>query len=126
MVYAKQQTQSQNKFVLLEASEDDDDEEEQDDDDDDDDGTSVSSPQITQLPGTSAKERLAATIDNLVTRFEENPPKSSQGRQGTTNRDTLSSSVIPSASHQFQTAEKRMYLLHVQSTFMVNHILSCS
>ncbi|KAG2134235.1 hypothetical protein BD769DRAFT_1385819 [Suillus cothurnatus] len=104
----------QNKFVLLEASEDDDDEEERDDDDDD--GTSVSSPQITQLPGTSAKERLAATIDNLVTRFEENPPKSSQDRQGTTNRDTLSSGAIPSASHQFQTAEKRMYLLRVQRT----------
>jgi hypothetical protein len=125
MVYAKQQTQSQNKFVLLEASEDDDDKEEQDDDDDDD-GTSVSSPQIMQLPGTLAKERLAATIDNLVTRFEENPPKSSQGRQGSTNRDTLSSGVIPSASHQFQTAKKRMYLLCVQSTFMVNRVLSRS
>lgn len=124
MVYAKQQTQSQNKFVLLEASEDDDDEEERDDDDDD--GTSVSSPQITQLPGTSAKERLAATIDNLVTRFEENPPKSSQDRQGTTNRDTLSSGAILSASHQFQTAEKRMYLLRVQSTSMVNRVLSRS
>jgi hypothetical protein len=79
MVYAKQQTQSQNKFVLLEASEDDDDEEEWDDeeeeeDDDDDDGTSVSSPQIMQLPGTSANERLATTIDNIVTRFEENAP----------------------------------------------------
>ncbi|KAG2067229.1 hypothetical protein BDR04DRAFT_1120628 [Suillus decipiens] len=116
-----QQTQFQNKFVLLKASEDDDDKEEWDDeeeeqDDDDDDGTSVSSPQIMQLPGTLAKERLAATINNMVTRFEENPPKSSQGHQGTTYRDTLSSGAILSASHQFQTAKKRMYLLRVQRT----------
>ncbi|KAG2123402.1 hypothetical protein BD769DRAFT_1743117 [Suillus cothurnatus] len=85
-------------------------------DDDDDDGMSVSSPQITQLPGMLVKERLATTIDNLVTRFEENSPKSSQDCQGTTNRDTLLSGAIPSASHQFQTAEKRMYLLRVQRT----------
>ncbi|KAG2101543.1 hypothetical protein BD769DRAFT_1393800 [Suillus cothurnatus] len=67
--------------------EDDDDEEERDDDDDD--GTS------RNYQGRRLKERLAATIDNLVTRFEENPPKSSQDRQGTTNRDTLSSGAIP-------------------------------
>ncbi|KAG2366129.1 hypothetical protein BDR07DRAFT_1480539 [Suillus spraguei] len=74
----KQCKKSQNMFVLLEASEDED-EERDEDDEDDEDGTSVLSPQITQLPGTLAKERLATTIDNMVTRFEENPPKSSQG-----------------------------------------------
>ncbi|KAG0703962.1 hypothetical protein DFH29DRAFT_874067 [Suillus ampliporus] len=101
------------KFLLLEASEDDDDDE---DDDENHDGTSVRSPPIMRLPGTSAKERLAATIADMVTRFEENSSNSLQGCQGVTYKDTSFSGAILSASRQLQPAEKRMYLLCVQRT----------
>ncbi|KAG2135082.1 hypothetical protein DEU56DRAFT_756723 [Suillus clintonianus] len=106
------------KFLLLEASEDDDEDEEREEDEAEDvdhrGGTSARSPPTMRLPGTSAKERLAATIADMVIRFEENPSHSSQGRQGVTHRDTSFSDAIVSASGQMQPADKRMYLLHVQ------------
>ncbi|KAG2109826.1 hypothetical protein DEU56DRAFT_920264 [Suillus clintonianus] len=114
----KQRKKTQNRFLLLEASEDDDEDEEREEDEAEDvdhrGGTSARSPPTMRLPGTSAKERLAATIADMVIRFEENPSHSSQGRQGITHRDTSFSDAIVSASGQMQPADKRMYLLHVQ------------
>ncbi|KAG1787212.1 uncharacterized protein HD556DRAFT_1312927 [Suillus plorans] len=62
------------------------------------DGMSVRSPKVTCLPGLSAKQRLAATFDEMATRFGQNPATSLQSRQAPTHRALKS----------------RMYLLHIQ------------
>ncbi|KAG1885840.1 uncharacterized protein F5891DRAFT_1201663 [Suillus fuscotomentosus] len=85
------------KFILHEAEEDDEDEEEEEEEEVGEVGLSVQSPKATRLPGPSAKQRLAATFDDMATRFEQNPQNSSQGRQD-------------------PTIENRMYLLNVQRT----------
>ncbi|KAG1907980.1 uncharacterized protein F5891DRAFT_974570 [Suillus fuscotomentosus] len=73
------------KFILHEAKEDDEDEEEEEEEEVGEVGLSVRPPKATHFPGLSAKQRLAATFDNMVTQFEQNPQNSSQGfKVGTT------------------------------------------
>ncbi|KAG2085237.1 uncharacterized protein F5147DRAFT_782149 [Suillus discolor] len=82
-----------NLYIIDEAEEDDKDEEEEYGDGDGD-RQPVWSPKVTRLLGASAKDRLAATFNDMVTQFERNPTSLSHGCQNL--------------------AESRMYLLHVQ------------
>ncbi|KAG1763902.1 hypothetical protein EV702DRAFT_1205303 [Suillus placidus] len=79
-----------NLYILDEAEE----EEEEEEEEEDGGGPSVRSPKVIRSLGPSAKDRLAATYDNMATRFERNATTPSHGRQ-----------VL---------IEDRMYLLHVQ------------
>ncbi|KAG2151803.1 hypothetical protein BD769DRAFT_1380674 [Suillus cothurnatus] len=90
-----------NPYILDEADEDDDDDDDDDDDEEEEEateggGSSGGFAKVTRLLGPSAKDKLAATFDDMVARFEQNPASSSRGRQ------------LPT--------EDRMYLLRVQRT----------
>lgn len=65
------------------------------------DGMSVQSPKVTHLAGPSAKQKLAATFNDMATWFEHNLCRSLQDRESSTPR----------------APETRMYLLHIQSRF---------
>ncbi|KAG2129391.1 hypothetical protein BD769DRAFT_1387344 [Suillus cothurnatus] len=84
-----------NPYILDEAEEEDEDEDEDEEEDEEDVGSPfVRSPKVTRFLNPSAKDRLAATFDDMATRFKQNSATSSHGRQ------------FP--------IEDRMYLLHVQ------------
>ncbi|KAG1856567.1 hypothetical protein C8R48DRAFT_775969 [Suillus tomentosus] len=96
-----------SKFIADKADVGDDEEEEEEYDGEDWDGPSTQSPIVTSLPGTSAKRRLAATFDDMATRFEQHLPSSSE--------DNLA----------YRSPESRMYLLHVQRTttqYVADHL----
>ncbi|KAG1887524.1 uncharacterized protein F5891DRAFT_988172, partial [Suillus fuscotomentosus] len=58
-----------SKFIADKANVGDDDEDEDEDEyGEDSDGPSTQSPMVTSLPGMSAKQRLAATFDDMATR----------------------------------------------------------
>ncbi|KAG2047192.1 hypothetical protein BDR06DRAFT_976911 [Suillus hirtellus] len=86
-------------YILDEAKEDDE-EEEYEEGDGDGDGMSVRSPKVTRMQGPSAKQRLAATFDNMASWFEQNSPSLSQSRKDRTHG----------------APESRMYLLDIQRT----------
>ncbi|KAG1847298.1 hypothetical protein C8R48DRAFT_677640 [Suillus tomentosus] len=88
-----------NMYILDEAEEDDE-EEEYEEGDGDGDGMSVRSPKVTRMQGPSAKQRLAATFDDMASWFEQNSPSLSQSRKDRTHG----------------APESRMYLLDIQRT----------
>lgn len=84
----------------------------EDDDEEDINGSSVQVSNVTSMPGSSAKNRLAAAIDDIVGKYQEKPRHSSRGR-------------LPyKAAWSPGTVEKRMYLLLVHSTPISNPV-SC-
>jgi hypothetical protein len=96
-------------YILNEAEEGDDEEDEYKEDEYvevDEDRMSVCKSKVMRMPGSSVKQRLTATFDDMANWFEQNSHSSSQSRQGCT-----------------QTApESRMYLLDVQSRFHLSTI----
>ncbi|KAG2086098.1 hypothetical protein BD769DRAFT_1397002 [Suillus cothurnatus] len=71
-----------NPYILDEAEEEDEDEDEDEEEDEEDvGGPFVRSPKVTRFLNPSAKDRLAATFDDMATRFEQNSATSSHGRQ---------------------------------------------
>ncbi|KAG1889590.1 uncharacterized protein F5891DRAFT_1198655 [Suillus fuscotomentosus] len=96
-----------SKFIADKADVGDDEEEEEEYDGEDWDRPSMQSPIVTSLPGMSVKRRLAATFDDMATRFEQHLPSSSE--------DNLA----------YRSPESRMYLLHVQRTttqYVADHL----
>ncbi|KAG1749186.1 hypothetical protein EDD22DRAFT_958089 [Suillus occidentalis] len=99
-----------NIYLLDEAEEGDDDEEDEFEEGDDDEegheeGMSVWLPKVTRMQGPSAKQRLAATFDDMASWFEQN----SQSCKDRT----------------YRAPESRMYLLDVQRTvveYIADHL----
>ncbi|KAG1790361.1 uncharacterized protein HD556DRAFT_1310749 [Suillus plorans] len=90
-------SQAARRFIADEADEADK-EEGGDEEEEDSDGRSAQLPKVMHLPGPSAKERLAATFNDMASRFEGNPPTSPEDRPDPTHR----------------APQSRMYLMHVQ------------
>ncbi|KAG1900758.1 uncharacterized protein F5891DRAFT_979988 [Suillus fuscotomentosus] len=96
-----------NMYILDEAEEDDEEEEyEEGDGDGDGDGMSVRLPKVMQMQEPSAKQRLAATFDDMASWFEQNLPSLSQSRKDCTHG----------------APESRMYLLDIQRT-VTEHVI---
>lgn len=96
-------------FIANKADVGDDEEEEEEEeyDGEDADGPSTQSLMVTNLPGTSAKRRLAETFDDMATRLKQYLPSSSEGRQDLA----------------YRTPQSRMYLLCVQSEFFFKKMM---
>lgn len=111
MVYTKEETQSiHNPYIVIEASEDE---------DEDDEGGDFERSQIAiHVSGPSAKERLAKRFDDLASKFEENSSHSSQGRRALTSK----AASIPSSLTNVLAPENKMYLLDIQSMFILHHL----
>ncbi|KAG1738459.1 hypothetical protein EDD22DRAFT_852065 [Suillus occidentalis] len=105
----------ENSYLLIEAEEEDD-----NSDSNDDDRSHVGSPRVTPLPGPLAVLWLAATINDMFTRYQENPPSSSPAHQ----RAVSSSAAITAASSQLPS---RIYLLYLHGTateYIAEHLRS--
>ncbi|KAG1836179.1 hypothetical protein DFJ58DRAFT_847121 [Suillus subalutaceus] len=106
------QPKTKNSFILDMAKVGDDDEEEEGEEEGEEgygDGTSVGSVMVTRLARPLATQKLAATFDDMATRFEQNQRCSSQGCENATHG-------VP---------EARMYLVHVQRTtteYVTSHL----
>lgn len=87
-------------YILDEA------EKEYEEGDGDGDGMSVWSPKVTQMQGPSVKQRLAAAFDDMASWFEQNLPSLSQSHKDSTHGAPKS----------------RMYLLDIQSRFLLSPI----
>ncbi|KAJ8587290.1 hypothetical protein M405DRAFT_316926 [Rhizopogon salebrosus TDB-379] len=118
-----------NLFVDIEADEDS-----ETDDDLSDGGDAndelylpVRSPQVTALPGPSAKDRLAANIDEIFDRYKENAASSPQSLRAShygPRAAPFSGTIISKTSLQSPAARK-MYRLRVQRTaldFIINYL----
>ncbi|KAG1867358.1 hypothetical protein F4604DRAFT_1927661 [Suillus subluteus] len=109
---------TKNSFILDMAKVGDDDEEEEVGEEEEEgeegeegygDGTSVGSAKVMRLARPLATQKLAATFDDMATRFEQNQHCSSQGCENATHG-------VP---------EARMYLVHVQRTtteYVASHL----
>ncbi|KAG2151042.1 uncharacterized protein EDB93DRAFT_1249538 [Suillus bovinus] len=95
-----------NPYIITEADEDDE-EEEDDDEERGSDGVSEQSLKVVRNFGPSAKDRLAATFNNIFDRVEGTAPSLSELCQARHCIAVPSSRVIGG----------RMYCLHVNSTF---------
>ncbi|KAG2135055.1 hypothetical protein BD769DRAFT_1665010 [Suillus cothurnatus] len=78
-------------------------------------GSSMKAPNVMSMPGPSAKNRLAAVIDDIIGRYQEEPGNSSRGR-------------LPyKAAWSPGTIENRMYLLLVHrnaTQYIAEHLQS--